>query len=489
MTKKSAFLAAILLVFASSLVFSANAKKSAKRPHYPARRSLIKYYPFKLNRDLTVYGHTLVGDFRLQGSTSDMLIGGQLNVRGYLNVNKKATFHSDISADKGIFEALKVSGDSTLKDLTVSGSTTLAKNSIDSNEILDATISTADIADSAISSVKLADNTIGTIATADIADGAVTFAKLSGTIALSNIADDSITAAKIAADAVGASELADNSVASANIADDSIVNADINSAAAIAYSKLNLANSITTDDIALDTIAAVDIATGAVGTLEIADGVITTTDISGTAAITDAQVSDTLTASTLTGTAVGDANIAAGAVDGGALGEIEDGTITTDDIALDTILAADIATGAVGTAEIADGVITAADLATAAKTNIVSVQIGDIALSASATTERPIFVAPQSGTVTAISFTNASNITGAVNLGTLSVERKTATATTVDSFALTSSMTAYTAVRDATPTGGTTLAVGDVYSFKYVQGSTGQALDEMLVTIEFTASD
>ena len=62
----------------------------------------------------------------------------------------------------------------------------------------------------------------------------------------------------------------------------------------------NLADStIVSADIAADTIIAGDIATGAVETTEIFDGTITTSDISGTAGITDAQVSDTLTASNL----------------------------------------------------------------------------------------------------------------------------------------------------------------------------------------------
>jgi hypothetical protein len=44
--------------------------------------------------------------------------------------------------------------------------------------------------------------------------------------------------------------------------------------------------------------------------------------------------------------------------------EITDGTITTDDVAVDTLLAVDIATGGVATAELLDGTILTGDVAT-----------------------------------------------------------------------------------------------------------------------------
>lgn len=57
--------------------------------------------------------------------------------------------------------------------------------------------------------------------------------------------------------------LAENSVGSTQIKAGSVVNSDVNSAAAIAYSKLNLANSIKGSDIVSETIEAGDLATNA----------------------------------------------------------------------------------------------------------------------------------------------------------------------------------------------------------------------------------
>jgi hypothetical protein len=94
---------------------------------------------------------------------------------------------------------------------------------------------------------------------------------------------------------LAASGVTDNAITSAKIANDSIVNADINSSAAIAYSKLNLSNSI----------VAGDITAGAVGYTKVSsaivtsnyNGTVTATAFSGTIVAT--QVAQTgLTAAT-----------------------------------------------------------------------------------------------------------------------------------------------------------------------------------------------
>jgi hypothetical protein len=71
----------------------------------------------------------------------------------------------------------------------------------------------------------------------------------------------------------GAATIVSGAVTSAKIADDTIVNADVNSAAAIAYSKLNLASSVTSADIVDGTIVAGDISSTYPG-----HQVLTTTD-------------------------------------------------------------------------------------------------------------------------------------------------------------------------------------------------------------------
>jgi hypothetical protein len=86
-------------------------------------------------------------------------------------------------------------------------------------------------------------------------------------------------------------------VTSTMIANDTIVNADINSAAAIAYSKLNLAGSITSADIANGAIVDADVNSsagiaysklslgGAITSADLVDGTIVNSDINASAAI------------------------------------------------------------------------------------------------------------------------------------------------------------------------------------------------------------
>ena len=89
------------------------------------------------------------------------------------------------------------------------------------------------------------------------------------------------------------------------------------------------AGTITSADIAVDTIVAVDIAAGGVATSEILDATIVTGDI---------------------------------ATGGVATGNILDATILTGDIATDTIVAGNIAAGGVATSEILDATILEADV-------------------------------------------------------------------------------------------------------------------------------
>ena len=76
-----------------------------------------------------------------------------------------------------------------------------------------------------------------------------------------SLVDLAVETAKINDLAVTTGKIAASAVTSAKIADDTIVNADVNSAAAIAYSKLNLASSVTSADIVDSTIVLGDLAT------------------------------------------------------------------------------------------------------------------------------------------------------------------------------------------------------------------------------------
>ncbi len=126
--------------------------------------------------------------------------------------------------------------------------------------------------------------TTDAVSTSEIADGTITNSDISSTaaIAYSKLSlASSITSSDITDATIAAGDIGTGAVTTTGILDGTIANADVSSSAAIAYSKLNLSGSITTTDIT--------------------DATITTSDISGTAAITDAQISNTLTASILAG--------------------------------------------------------------------------------------------------------------------------------------------------------------------------------------------
>jgi hypothetical protein len=175
------------------------------------------------------------------------------------------------------------------------GTTKIDDLSITEGKIVSNAVTTGKIADSAVTSAKIAD---GTIVAGDIADGAITSAKiLDGTIATGDIADSAITSAKIADGTIVAGDLADGAVTSAKILNDTIVNADINSAAAIDYSKLNLAGSITSADIVNGTIVDADVSGtaaiaygklslgGTITSADLVDGTIVNSDINASAGI------------------------------------------------------------------------------------------------------------------------------------------------------------------------------------------------------------
>jgi hypothetical protein len=94
----------------------------------------------------------------------------------------------------------------------------------------------------------------GTYPNPSIANNAVTSAKIAdATIANIDLAANSVTTSKVANGTVTTSKLADDAVTTIKIADGTIVNADVSAAAAIAYSKLSLTNSIQGADVAAGT--------------------------------------------------------------------------------------------------------------------------------------------------------------------------------------------------------------------------------------------
>jgi hypothetical protein len=198
------------------------------------------------------------------------------------------------------------------------------------------------VANSAITSAKILD---GTITNADInASAAIAYSKL----ALTN----SIVNTDYTANSITTSKLVDGTVTSAKIFDNTIVNADVSPAAAIAYSKLALTNSIVAGDITSSAVTTAKINDGAITTAKIADANVTTAKIAD-ANVTIAKLSTTGTADN-TSFLRGDGTWAtpAGGAPSGAAGGSLSGTYPNPGIA----------SGAVGSTELADGSIINADI-------------------------------------------------------------------------------------------------------------------------------
>lgn len=116
-------------------------------------------------------------------------------------------------------------------------------------------VTTSKISDGAVTTAKIADSNV---TTAKIANDAVTTAKLDvvalkdGSTAVTQAQSDNSTRIATTAyvDAYVAGSVPAGSIDTLELADGAVTNAKVNAAAAIAYGKLNLANSITNNDIA-----------------------------------------------------------------------------------------------------------------------------------------------------------------------------------------------------------------------------------------------
>ncbi len=167
----------------------------------------------------------------------------------------------------------------------------VASGAIDASALADGSITTAKLGDGAVITAKLAD---GSVTTPKLADAAVTSAKIAdGTIVNADVA----AAAAIAysklnlTNSIVSADLTDGSVTSAKIADSAITNADIAASAAISYSKLSLTNSIQNSDLTANSVTTSKVANGTVTTSKLADSAVSGLKLL-TYAVTDRHIAD-----------------------------------------------------------------------------------------------------------------------------------------------------------------------------------------------------
>lgn len=192
--------------------------------------------------------------------TIQQFVAGQTLTAAQMNTLQASDFNYSINTQSGTSYTLALSDFGNLIKFTNSGSVTLTVPPDSS-----VSFQVGDVVELMLDSIGTVTVVGGSGVTVNSETGSATITSrytitrlvkmasnswiLSGAL-VNTVPDASITEGKIANSAVTTDKLANSSVTSGKIADGTIVNADVNVAAAIAYSKLSLSNSITPSDLA-----------------------------------------------------------------------------------------------------------------------------------------------------------------------------------------------------------------------------------------------
>ena len=136
---------------------------------------------------VTFFNGTIVNDTTTSGADNPVTFGDNVRIDGRLY--RGASAGTTDALPLIVNDNMEVKG-----TLTVDGNIA-GTGIVNSNNILDDSISTTDLADNVVTSAKISD---GVIAAADLADDSVTRAKINnGSVATADLADDSVTPGKI----------------------------------------------------------------------------------------------------------------------------------------------------------------------------------------------------------------------------------------------------------------------------------------------------
>jgi hypothetical protein len=206
--------------------------------------------------------------------------------------------------------------------------------------ILAGTYDALTLDDDAVTTAKILD---AAVTEAKIGSAAVTSGKIGSSVALAGSPTTTTQAQSDNSTKIATTAYVDSYI-TGTVPDDSLTNVKINSAAAISYSKLNLAASITSADLVNGTIVNDDVSASAaiaysklnlassITSSDIVNGTIVNDDISASAGIVDTKLDTISTAAKVSNSATTatDANTASAIVARDASGNFSAGMITAD---------------------------------------------------------------------------------------------------------------------------------------------------------------